>query len=171
MRYLVDVDGTRVQVELEGDVARVDGGAPRHVSLAEIAGTPEMVVSIGDLDQAARHRVICTGDGGRGRYVLRMLGRRFTVEALDERTRAIRSLAATSARPAGPTPLKAPMPGLIVRVQVAPGDTVEAGQGIVVMEAMKMENELRAPAAGKVKAVHATVGAAVEKGMVLVEFE
>ena len=61
------------------------------------------------------------------------------------------------------------MPGLVVRVNVAEGDTVAAGQGLVVMEAMKMENELRAAAAGTVSRVLATPGAAVEKGAVLVE--
>ena len=63
------------------------------------------------------------------------------------------------------------MPGLIVRIDVKAGDQVIAGQGVAAMEAMKMENELRAPAAGKVKAVHAAVGQAVEKGALLVEFE
>ena len=63
------------------------------------------------------------------------------------------------------------MPGLIVRVNVEPGDRVQAGQGLVVMEAMKMENELRAQAAGTVKAVHAVAGNAVEKGALLVELE
>ena len=62
------------------------------------------------------------------------------------------------------------MPGLIVRVSVAAGDSVQAGQGLVVMEAMKMENELRAHGAGTVKAVHVEAGKAVEKGTVLVEF-
>jgi pyruvate carboxylase subunit B len=61
------------------------------------------------------------------------------------------------------------MPGLVVRVSVSVGDRVEAGQGIVVMEAMKMENELRATAAGTVKSVNATPGTAVEKGALLVE--
>jgi pyruvate carboxylase subunit B len=63
------------------------------------------------------------------------------------------------------------MPGLVVRVAVAVGDQVAAGQGLVVMEAMKMENELRSSAAGTVKAVHAAPGSAVEKGTVLVELE
>ena len=62
------------------------------------------------------------------------------------------------------------MPGLIVRVSVAPGEQVQAGQGLVVMEAMKMENELRAHAAGTVKTVLVEAGKAVEKGTVLVEF-
>jgi pyruvate carboxylase subunit B len=63
------------------------------------------------------------------------------------------------------------MPGLIVRVNVQVGDQVQAGQGIVVMEAMKMENELRATAAGKVKSILAAPGTAVEKGALLVELE
>jgi pyruvate carboxylase subunit B len=61
------------------------------------------------------------------------------------------------------------MPGLIVRVLVGPGDTVTEGQGLVVMEAMKMENELRSPSAGTVRSVAATPGTAVEKGAVLIE--
>jgi pyruvate carboxylase subunit B len=68
-------------------------------------------------------------------------------------------------------PLLAPMPGLVVRVNVKAGDTVEAGQGLIVMEAMKMENELRAHGAGVVKAVRVAPGDAVEKGAVLVEMD
>jgi biotin carboxyl carrier protein len=63
------------------------------------------------------------------------------------------------------------MPGLVVRIHVALGDRVEAGQPVVVMEAMKMENELRAASAGTVRAIAATPGVAVEKGAVLVELE
>lgn len=64
--------------------------------------------------------------------------------------------------------VRAPMPGLVLRVLAAPGDVVEAGQGLVVLEAMKMENELRAPASGTVERVHAEPGAAVAKGDLLV---
>jgi pyruvate carboxylase subunit B len=63
------------------------------------------------------------------------------------------------------------MPGLIVRVSVAVGDQVQAGQGLIVMEAMKMENELRVQTAGRVKAVLITPGTAVEKGTILIELE
>jgi pyruvate carboxylase subunit B len=61
------------------------------------------------------------------------------------------------------------MPGLVVKVMVAVGDQVQAGQGLVVMEAMKMENELRAISAGVVRQIHVTPGTAVEKGTLLVE--
>jgi pyruvate carboxylase subunit B len=63
------------------------------------------------------------------------------------------------------------MPGLIVRIHVEVGAEVSAGQGLVVMEAMKMENELRAPAAGRVKAIVVMPGTAVEKGALLIEPE
>jgi pyruvate carboxylase subunit B len=62
------------------------------------------------------------------------------------------------------------MPGLVVKVLAEPGQEVAAGAGLVVLEAMKMENELKAPAAVKVLAVLAQPGQAVEKGQVLVEF-
>ena len=73
------------------------------------------------------------------------------------------------ARSTGPAPLIAPMPGLLVRVNVQPGDEVQVGQPLVVMEAMKMENELRSTASGIVGSVRVQPGVAVEKGAVLVE--
>ena len=66
--------------------------------------------------------------------------------------------------------VRSPMPGRIVRVLVAPGDEVEAGQPLVVVEAMKMENELRAKHAGKVAEVLVATGAAVESNAKLIRF-
>jgi pyruvate carboxylase subunit B len=63
------------------------------------------------------------------------------------------------------------MPGKIVKVLVKPGDTVEVRQGVVIVEAMKMENELRATAAGTVRSVEVASGTAVEKGALLVALE
>jgi pyruvate carboxylase subunit B len=67
--------------------------------------------------------------------------------------------------------IKAPMPGLVVRVQVAVGQAVTAGVGLVVVEAMKMENELKAPRAGTVAQVHVQAGDKVEKGQPLVSLQ
>lgn len=166
MKYLVDLDGVRVEVALEGGTATVEG-VTEAAQLADVEGTSVRLVTIG----GTQHRVVARRTGPRGAYVLWMDGWRFEVEALDERARAIKELSAAHAGPAGPTPVQAPMPGLIVRVHVGVGDRVHAGQGLVVMEAMKMENELRAPADGTVKAILAAPGQAVEKGAVLVEFE
>lgn len=165
MKYIVDVNGERLEVDLEADGVRVDGDlVPAH--LADVEGTPIHLVTIG----SEMHRVAARRGDARGKYALWMDGYRFEVEALDDRMRTIRDLTSAAATAGGPRPLVAPMPGLIVRVQVAVGDQVEAGQGIVVMEAMKMENELRAATGGVVKAILVHPGVAVEKGAVLVEF-
>lgn len=166
MKYIVQVDAERVEVELDARGITVNGRTVQ-AHLADVAGTPVRLVTIGD----AMHRVVARRTGGKGRYSLRMDGWRFDVEALDERSRAIRDLSAAAARTAGPAPLVAPMPGLIVRILVQPGDVVQPGQGLVVMEAMKMENELRAATLGTVKSVLARPGAAVDKGALLVELE
>jgi biotin carboxyl carrier protein len=72
---------------------------------------------------------------------------------------------------AGPQRVTAPMPGKIVKVLVRPGEPVTARQGLVVVEAMKMENELRAARDGRVKEVHVSEGALVEAGRLLVLIE
>jgi biotin carboxyl carrier protein len=72
---------------------------------------------------------------------------------------------------AGPSRVTAPMPGKLVRVLVTPGQDVAAGEGLVVVEAMKMENELRAPRAGTVRDVPVREGQAVEAGALLVVVE
>ena len=166
MKYVVDVGGQSLEVEVDGEQVTVNGTV-LSASLSELAGTPVAVLSLGD----SVHRVIVTRDSARGRYVLSLDGRRYQVEALDERTRAIRQLSSSTSGPKGPAPLVAPMPGLIVRVSVEVGASVQPGQGLVVMEAMKMENELRSSSAGVVKAIRAAPGTAVERGAVLVELE
>jgi biotin carboxyl carrier protein len=75
------------------------------------------------------------------------------------------------ARAAGPVGVKAPMPGKIVRVLVAAGQQVQAGEGLLVMEAMKMENELKAPRAGRVREVQVGERQAVETGALLLVLE
>ena len=164
MRYVVEVQGTRHEVDVTTGGVVIDG---RFVaaSLVDVPGSAVRQVQIGD----RVHRVIARRGATRGQYTLLMDGQRHVVDALDARTRTIRDLAATSAGPAGPAPLVAPMPGMIVRVLVAVGDVVEAGQGLIAMEAMKMENELRAASAGTVTAVRVAPGTAVQKGAVLVE--
>jgi pyruvate carboxylase subunit B len=166
MKYIVTLGDRRVTVDVGPDGVEVDGQR-LSASLADVDGTPVRLVTIG----TAAHRVVVRRREGRGHYHLWLDGFTYEVEALDERTRVIRDLTAAAAGPVGPQPLVAPMPGLIVRVNVQPGDEVTTGQGLVVMEAMKMENELRAAGAGKVKAVRVSPGTAVEKGAVLVELE
>lgn len=167
MKYIVELNGQRKNVSLEASSASYEGETAEQAELQEVEGSPVRVLKLG----TRVFRIVADRKQGRGRYTLWVDGYRFDVEALDERTRAIRDISAANAGPTGPAPVLAPMPGLIVRVNVSPGDSVEAGQGVVVMEAMKMENELRAVAAGIVKSVLVTPGTAVEKGAILVALE
>jgi biotin carboxyl carrier protein len=165
LKYTVDVNGDKRIVNVDGDGVTIDGERVNAV-LDERENTPIANLRIGDAAQSIRVR----RHGSRGRYSLWIEGHRYEVEALDERTRTIRDLQIAKDVHAGPKPLVAPMPGLVVRVLAREGDAVHAGQGLVVVEAMKMENELRATAAGSVVKVHVAAGTAVEKGALLVEF-
>src|SRR5918993_3846262 len=162
MKYFVRVGATELEVSLEGDAVRVDGPTVT-ARIADVEGTPVRMLTVGD----EVHRIVVRPAGARGRYTIWVDGFRHEVEALDERMRAIRELADATAGPVGPAPLVAPMPGMIVRVNVQVGDHVQQGQGLIVMEAMKMENELRALTSATVKAVVAQPGSAVEKRALL----
>jgi pyruvate carboxylase subunit B len=166
VKYIVTVNGVRYTVERDGDQVAL-GGSEAAATLEQVGDTPVRLVTIG----TAVHRVIVKHRVGKGAYQLWLDSHVYDVEALDERARAIRDLSAAAAGPAGPAPLVAPMPGLIVRIAVAEGDTVHAGQGLIVMEAMKMENELRAPGNGTVRRVTVATGTAVEKGTILIELD
>lgn len=94
----------------------------------------------------------------------------FTIELLDERRLRMR-LAGGRFSLEGPQTVTAPMPGKVVRVLVSPGQEVKEGEGLLVVEAMKMENELGSPKDGTVKEIHVQEGASVEGGAKLVVVE
>ena len=165
MKFIALVAGQSVEVELDGDRVTVAGHSYR-ASLDSIPGTPLRTLMLD-----GRPVAMALESQGRGQWVLTHAGDRWEVEVIDERTRHIRSLTSGGAHRRTAEVLRAPMPGLVVRVQAKPGDRVAAGAGLVVLEAMKMENELKAPGPARVKSVRVTAGQAVDKGQVLVEFE
>jgi biotin carboxyl carrier protein len=95
-------------------------------------------------------------------------GRIFSVEVFDPRELRQRSSASGSQ---GRQSVAAPMPGKVVRLLVSAGDLVEARQGLIVVEAMKMQNEMRSPKAGTVVEVKTREGATVAAGEILVVIE
>jgi biotin carboxyl carrier protein len=104
-----------------------------------------------------------------GEMLAYIKGRSVAVSVNGRRTGRVGADAGAGAH--GEQKVVAPMPGRVVRVLVAPGDEVERRQPVVVVEAMKMENELRSPKAGRVKDVAVTPGMSVEAGRVLVVIE
>ncbi len=168
MKYVVTVNGERIEVDVgPGGIRFGDESTWLEASVQDVEGTPIRMVNIGE----AVHRVVVRRGETRGAYTFWLGGFRYEVEALDERMRTIRDMTGAGAGPGGPMPIVAPMPGLIVRVIVSKGDEIQSGDAIVVMEAMKMENELRAVGPGRVNAVLVSEGQAVEKGAILVELE
>jgi biotin carboxyl carrier protein len=165
VKYVVSIGGRQIEVEVDGD--RVTAGGKSHsAALSGVPGTPlrHLVVD-------GRQTEISMESVGQGKWSVGLRGERWECEVLDERTRHIRSLAGAAGPHRGAPPLKAPMPGLVVRVLAEPGQHVPAGSGVVVLEAMKMENELRAAVGAVVRTVKVRPGEPVEKGQVLVEFE
>jgi pyruvate carboxylase subunit B len=165
VKYLVAVAGREIEVEVDGDRVTV-GGIVRPAALRVIPGTPARQLVL-----ESRPTVLTMRSGGRGLWSLGLGGDRWEVEVVDERTRHIRSLTAGAGVARGPATLRAPMPGLVLRVLVEAGGEVVSGAGLVVLEAMKMENELKAPAAGVVGVVRVRAGEPVEKGQILIEFQ
>jgi pyruvate carboxylase subunit B len=163
VKYFVTIGAQTLEVEVEGGRVSV-GGETLEAHLAAVPGTPlyhlllageSWTVAAQPLERA-------------GAWMLGVVGERTAVDVVDERTRQLAMLTARPRAAGDAGPVVAPMPGLVVRVEVAEGQRVEAGAALVVIEAMKMENELRAPRAGVVKTVHVTPGEAVEKGAPLV---
>ena len=154
--------------ELRVEVKRVEGRFA-----VTLAGRPMEI----DFSPADRHFASLLVDGRSyevaleprpGGYAVHFRDDRLIVQ-LQDASRSPRAAAARSSN--GPARVLAPMPGKIVRVLVDVGQTVESGQGLLVMEAMKMENELRAERAGRVREVKVAERQAVETGALLVVLE
>jgi acetyl/propionyl-CoA carboxylase alpha subunit len=165
MRYFVTIGDRRFAVDLAGASPSVDG-TPIQAQMSRVPGTSLRHL----LADGRSHAVLAYPGEQRGRWDLLIGGQRLALDAVDERTYAIREMTGGAAVEVENT-VKAPMPGLVVRVDVAEGQPVKAGQGVVVVEAMKMENELKAPADGVVARILVQPGQTVDKGATLIVLE
>ncbi len=157
MKFDLTVEGREDRIEIASGKFRLGAGAERDVSVEQ----PEPGVYSVLLDGRSYDARVENG------YVT-VCGRRFEIEVRDPR-RWKRQLAGGAQ--GGVQKVAAPMPGKVVRVLVSVGDAVEAGQGIVVVEAMKMQNEMKASRAGKIASLAAKPGATVTAGEILATIE
>ncbi len=97
--------------------------------------------------------------------------REFVATVDDHRSLLLKSLTQKETRTSNTYVVVSPMPGMVVKVEVREGDSITKGEGLVILEAMKMENELKAPVNGRISSVHVHGGAAVEKGEKLVTIQ
>jgi pyruvate carboxylase subunit B len=169
VKYFVTVGSRTWDVEVSGDAVRIDG-QPADAQLQAVPGTPLYHLL---LDNESWTVAVEPQDGTAGsmQAVVQAVGERREVTVVDEPTRQIQELTGKRGPVAASGVIRAPMPGLVVRVEVQVGDPVAAGTGLAVVEAMKMENELRATGAGVVAVVHVQAGQTVEKGAPLVTLQ
>ncbi len=163
VRYHVTVGDVTVEVEIDAGGVRVDGNRME-------ASGPELVSPnlYSFLMGGASHTVLAER-GGSGVWVLQLRGRRYRADVVDDRTKAMRDMSSAGTAVKGPAPVRAPMPGLVVKVEVEEGELVESGGALLVVEAMKMENSLTAAVGGRVGRIHVVAGQTVEKDEILMD--
>jgi len=165
MKYTIQIEGTTRTVEVQ-----LNGAGSFHAQIEGRAASVDAVETAPDtfsilLDgQSFEARV--WQDGSEEGLLVRCAGQDFRVRVQDPRSWRGRSHGMLEA--SGPQRVLAPMPGKVVRVLVAAGDEVEAGSGLVVVEAMKMQNEIRAPKKGRIECVLVAEGQAVRTQEALV---
>jgi biotin carboxyl carrier protein len=162
MKYQTTVNGKKFDIEINQDGEVFLNGEKREVDFVSLGETLYSVIT-----DAESHEVLVDDKPGT-EFDVQMRGRLYTVGVLDERALLLASRRGSEYSDSGEVSIKAPMPGLVVLVPVAEGDEVEKGQTLVVLESMKMQNELKAPRNGVVQRVGVQPGQSVEQNKVLV---
>jgi biotin carboxyl carrier protein len=164
MIYDVTTDGKNYRLELNRTdgrwSCRLDG---REVEVDAVLARPEVLsLRIGNLAYEVKSERV------ENEMHLWVGSSRFAVEVRDPRSLRGRTRAADDH---GPRKIIAPMPGKVVRLLVGEGDKVEAGAGVAVVEAMKMQNEIKSPKKGRIQKILVSEGSAVNPGDVLIVVE
>ena len=156
MTLWLNINGKKQRVDLSSEAltGSIEASIDGRLLSADAQLLPPGVLSL--LIAGRQYRCILDGDA------VLIAGQRFPFEIDDPRSLQGRRSAANGAE--GPRPIKAPMPGRVVRVLVAVGEEVTEAQGVIVIEAMKMQNELKSPKAGRVTRIAAAVDDTVASG-------
>jgi biotin carboxyl carrier protein len=164
MKYYTRVDNTEYEVEINGESILLNG-EPINVDLMRSGAAELYSVLFG----GRSYEMLVNAD--RFNYTINVRGVQFQVQVEDERARRMNRARRLPTLPDGELAITAPIPGLVVRVLVAEGDAIEEGQPVVLLEAMKMENELRATRGGVVKSVLVSAGQRVDQNAPLIVLE
>ncbi len=163
MKYFVQVNSRQLEVDVVerlGELKIAVNGKPLDLSYEEVDALGQVAL----LSDGKSYGVSIEGDMNKASVVI--AGHLYAVEIEDERERAAH--AAERAASKGGGVVKAVMPGIVFKLLVKEGEQVEAGQSLLILEAMKMQNEIAAPAAGRIKTLHVREKEAVAGGAKLV---
>lgn len=165
MKYIARINDQEFEISIEGENQIVVDGETYSIDFRSVGG--QAVFSL-ILDGRSFEALVQPSP--EGTQVL-LQGHLFPVQVEDERQRRLRESTTSKAAETGIIYLKSPMPGLIVSVQVQVGQLVERGQNLVILESMKMQNELKAPRAGTIEQVRIKHGDRVEQNQILLTMD
>jgi biotin carboxyl carrier protein len=163
MKYATTINDKTYIIEINDDRKVVVDGVEYAVDFESVSGQPVYSLLI---DGHSYEAYVSESENEEGWQVL-LRGALSTVRVEDERERRLRSAAGGVAAESGEYHIKAPMPGLIVAVQVSEGQAVKKGDILIILESMKMQNELKCPRDGSVTRVRVKAGEGVEQNQAL----
>ena len=166
MKYITSIADQEYAIEILGPNEVSVNGKTYHVDFQPISGQPVYSLIV---DGGSFQAHIFEGDQDELEILLR--GTLYTALVEDEREKRLKAAAGDSAASSSEFILKSPMPGLIVDVPVKEGDEIEKGAVLVILESMKMQNELKSPQKGTVTQVEASAGDSVEQKQTLVKVD
>ncbi len=162
MKYMATVNGQMFTIDILPDGKLLVDGEPRDVDFLALDEQALYSLMVDNVSYEGMVQEV------EGQYDVLLWGALYSVQVMDEREQRLAKSSAGFIPGDAEIVIRAPMPGLIIAVPVQPGQEVEAGQTLVILESMKMENELKAPRAGKVHMVNVKPGDSVEQNKSLV---
>jgi biotin carboxyl carrier protein len=157
MKYITTVEGREFLVEVLDDKRISVNGVVYNIDFETVSGQPVFSMIV---DGKSYESYVYPGED---EWQVLLRGRQYTVTVEDEREKRLRAAAGSAVAEGGEFHLKAPMPGLVVTVLVKEGDEVKKGQVLLILESMKMQNELKSPRDGKISRMRVKPGESVEQ--------
>lgn len=161
MKYIATVEGRSIEIDINAEGEILADGARLEVDFQSVADEPVYSMLLNGESFEAN-----VSSGEMAVEVL-LRGELFLIDVEDERQRRLRETAGAAVQQEGDFNLKAPMPGLVVSVPVEDGQSVAKGDHLIILESMKMQNELKAPKDGKVSRLRVASGDSVDQNQVL----
>lgn len=161
MKYITTVEGKSFTVEIIDEKHVSVDGKTYEIDFESVSGQPVYSLIV---DGKSHESYIARGDDN---WQVLLRGRLYPITVEDEREKRLRAAAGGGVAESGEFILKAPMPGLVVAIPVSEGQEVKRGQVILILESMKMQNELKAPRDGTIHKIKVKAGESVEQKQTL----
>jgi biotin carboxyl carrier protein len=165
MKYIATVENKQYVVEIIDDKHVSVDGKIYNIDFEAVSGQPVYSLIV----DSQSHEAYVQQDDENWQVLLR--GRLYPVTVEDEREKRLRAAGGAGVAETGEFHLKAPMPGLVVSIPVSEGQDVKKGQVVLILESMKMQNELKSPRDGKINRVRVKVGETVEQKQALLSVQ